>query len=395
MSENTTPFWTSTSTPMPTLDDYPPLTTLFTPDPSCASFYISQSSSDSPDSSDHATAFPKAACLDESGLSTVRDSLSCYPKTTRGDPLLTYSPGYFCPVGMTTVESVSIKDGTWCCPKGLTLADGVCQKTTSQATLLFTDIDSCSNAEIVTVQRIIDGGGGIVISAAPIYLIGQKLPTTTPFTSVSPSSIASSSSTTSASSIMSPVTTASPTSTTSPKSAQTSDPRATSTNQNSLSLSAMIGIILGSILGIVILSILAGIYIWKRVRAKAATKEQSKQVVKAEPDERIGKPELEGSKAYVYTARVELDAGAIRAELEGDIPGEPYGDGIYVFKPELEGATGTERNRGAFVMKKSELDATSIPCASTVRHDIAELEATTSSARAGTSIATQSDIQRR
>ncbi|KAI1273275.1 hypothetical protein F5Y07DRAFT_377249 [Xylaria sp. FL0933] len=57
----------------------------------------------------------------------------------------------------------------------------------------------------------------------------------------------------------------------------------------------------------------------------------------------------------VYTTKPEMDANATRAELEGGHV-EDCGDGIYVWKPELEGTPGTERHRGAHVRKKSELE---------------------------------------
>ncbi|KAI1132193.1 hypothetical protein F5Y10DRAFT_261438 [Nemania abortiva] len=348
-SISTPPSSTSTSTS----DIYPPLTTLFTPHPSCASFYISYCAG----LSCYAKAFPEATCLDESEQLTVRSSLSCYPETTRGNNVLTYSPGYLCPVGMTTVNSVSMLDGAWCCPTGLTFTNGLCEKTTSQATLLSTNFNNCANAEIMTITRIINGEDGIVLSATPILLTGQKLPNATAFTSAPP------------------------------KPRQKGVP----TGQSPLSITTKTGIIVGSIFGAAILSLFAAFHIWRRIRAKAATKVQSEQVAKAEHDEYTGKPELEGSEVNVYIVKAELDAAAIRAELEGDLR-EPGGDGIHVLKPELEGTVGTEENRGAYVRKKSELEATLEPCASTGRHDIAELEAGVSSARVGVSIAARSDI---
>ncbi|TRX96507.1 hypothetical protein FHL15_002779 [Xylaria flabelliformis] len=194
------------STPTSTSNEYPPLTTLFTPDPSCSSFYVNICDTDDPAQYCTATAFPPVGCLDESSQRTTRSSLTCYPSSAPGlvIGLSTYSPG---------------------CMKALAAK-----------------------------------------------------------------------------------------------------------------------------------SVLSG---------KAA---------KIEPDKCIGKPELEGSKAYVYTVKPELDAAAIRAELEGDFS-EPHGDGIYVLKPELDGTVGSERNRGAYVRKKPELATASKPCAVTTQHNIAELEA--------------------
>ncbi|KAI0534260.1 hypothetical protein GGR58DRAFT_483412 [Xylaria digitata] len=70
-------------------------------------------------------------------------------------------------------------------------------------------------------------------------------------------------------------------------------------------------------------------------KAKAPKKGRPEKVLKVKPDEYTGKPELEGSRAYVYTTKAVLDAMATRAELEGTVV-EPHGDdGIYVLKPEL------------------------------------------------------------
>ncbi|KAJ8128753.1 hypothetical protein O1611_g4881 [Lasiodiplodia mahajangana] len=398
MSEIITRIWAQTSLPTSTSDEFPPLTTLFTPDPSCASFYIS---SDSSDSTYYATAFPEATCLDESGQSTVRlvlKSLLFPPVESPGAINCLNGTPYHATLGPLAgvLSSPTLRDIS---VLGLTLADGICQKTTSQATLLFTYFDDCAYTETVTVVRVIDGGDGIVISATPIRLTGQRLPTTTPFTSTSSSAAASSPSSTPPSSTapylptVSSSSTASPASATFSKSAHASNPKEMPTNQSPLSQPAMIGTIVGSILGTVLIFVLTAFYIWRRTRARAAAKVQSKQTVKAEPDEHTGKPELEGSKAYVYTTRAELDAAATRAELEGDLRG-PYGDGIYVFKPELEGAVGAERHRGAYVMKV-ELEATSKPGALAARHDTTELEALASRAGVGTSIAARPDVQRR
>ncbi|KAI1751884.1 hypothetical protein F4782DRAFT_503494 [Xylaria castorea] len=341
----------TTSTPKPTSYEHPPLTTIFTPDPSCSSFYIDSCADDPPGQICYASAFPYADCLDEDSQETTRSSLACYPGSSRGSYLRTYSPGYFCPVGMTTVHSVTVPSGAWCCLNGLTWSNEVCQKTTSQATLLSIDYSSCAREEVVTVRRQINGGDAIILYAVAILLTGQKFPMTTPFTSTTSSS------------------TASPTSL-----IPTSNPKDVPSNQGSLSKSANVEIILGSIFGTVSLLLLAAFYIRRHRKAKAARKFQSEQPVKVEPDEYIGKPELEGSKAYVHTVKAELDAAAIRAELEGDIE-QPHGDGICVLKPELEGTVGTERNRGVYVRNKSELEAISTSCASTTQHSLADLEA--------------------
>ncbi|KAI8954898.1 hypothetical protein F4801DRAFT_530364 [Xylaria longipes] len=331
------------STPTLASDEYPPLTTIFTPDPSCLSFYVDTCRPST--GSCYAEAFPQAGCFDV-GQPTARSPLPCYPSAFDGDHFhFTYSPGYLCPQWMTTVDSVSIPNGTWCCPNGLTWANGLCQTTTSQATLLSTNLNNCGSEERITVSRLINGEGAIVLSATPILLIGQ----TTPLSSTTSSSAAS------------------PTSL-----IPTSDPKDVPTNQHSLSKAAGVGIIVSILLAVFGL-LFASFYLRMRSKAKAVKEVQAEQAVKEGSDEYTGKPELEGSKAYVYTIKAELDATAIRAELEGDLR-EPDGDGIYPLKPELEGTAGTERNRGAYVKKKSELEAMSKPCTSTTQQNLADSE---------------------
>ncbi|KAI0972141.1 hypothetical protein F4678DRAFT_431317 [Xylaria arbuscula] len=77
---------------------YAPLTTIFTPDPSCSSTYYIPCNSIC-----EGEVFPWDPCS-RIGIG------SCYPPpgTNNVDNTFTptYSPGYFCPVGMTTVTSV-------------------------------------------------------------------------------------------------------------------------------------------------------------------------------------------------------------------------------------------------------------------------------------------------
>ncbi|KAI0855893.1 hypothetical protein F4860DRAFT_494930 [Xylaria cubensis] len=361
------PLLDTTMAPTSTSDGYPPLTTLFTPDPSCLSFYMTRCSSRGRFGGDGgcaAMAFPPAGCLDGNNDTATRSSLSCYPRSSGGYGLLTYSPGYFCPVGMTTVDSISVSSGAWCCLSGLTWSSSICLKTTSQATFISTDFNDCTYEELRTVngQAFLNV---ITMSADPIRLDGQRFPTTTPFTSES--------------SISNTKTIIYTTGSAGSSITQTKD---VPSNQRSLSQTAEVGIILSSVLGTASLLLLAFFCIRRRRKATEAKSVLFKQAVKEEPDKYIGKPELEGSKAYVYTTKPELDATAIRAELEGD-NGEPHGDGVYILKPELEGTVGTERNRGAYVRKKPELEAASKPCAVTTQHNIAELEAVSLSTGGG------------
>ncbi|KAI0198323.1 hypothetical protein F4808DRAFT_462966 [Astrocystis sublimbata] len=147
-------------------------------------------------------------------------------------------------------------------------------------------------------------------------------------------------------------------------------------NYHRLSRTATIGIIIGVIFAFVLGSIFAFFYIRRLSGARRAEKANHEPTVTKRAADYIDKPELEGSRAYHSTTKPELDAAAVRAELEGDILG-PHGDGIHQLKPELEGTNGTEKNRGAYVWKKSELEAKSRSRASMMQHNLAELEAVT------------------
>ncbi|KAI0548369.1 hypothetical protein F4679DRAFT_585540 [Xylaria curta] len=344
------------STPTSTSDKYPPLTTLFTPDPSCLSFYMvdcdSNAGRDSPLQACVAMAFPRAVCLDEASQKATRSSLSCYPSSSGGDGLLTYSPGYFCPVGMTTVDSVSVPSGAWCCLSGFTLTRSLCLKTTSKATVLSTNISNCASEELKTISGGLNGNDPVILFASPIFLTGQKFSMTAPFTSATSSSAA-------------------------PPTSSATTPASLMADNNQEAARVKLGLIVGVVLGIISLLLLAFFCIRRRRKAMATKSVLSEQAIRVESDKYIGKPELEGSQAYVYTIKPELDATAVRAELEGDVI-EPHGDSINVLKPELEGTPGSERNRGAYVRKKSELEAMSKPSASTAQHDLAELEAVAS-----------------
>ncbi|TGJ88299.1 hypothetical protein E0Z10_g471 [Xylaria hypoxylon] len=129
----------------------------------------------------------------------------------------------------------------------------------------------------------------------------------------------------------------------------------------------------------------AFLYIRRLKKRKKITEGHAKQADEMKHDEHTGGPELEAIKAYVNTTKAEIDATTPKAKLAGN-PEELYDDGIYVIKPELEGSTGTERNRGAYVSKKSELEAVSTPRALIAQQDPAELEAVSLSTRDGASV---------
>ncbi|KAJ2973907.1 hypothetical protein NUW58_g8823 [Xylaria curta] len=225
---------------------------------------------------------------------------------------------------LTNNRHLRVLDSPW----GLTWASeaSLCVTTLSQGSLLLTDINNCVGETTTTVSSLAGARNtAIIVSARPILLTGRSVVATTPL----------------------------------PSSTYSRNPGDGPTSQGSRP-DEMIGAYLGSIIGGTLFLSLAIYYIRRRSKAIAMDIIQVEEEVKARPDEYTGKPELEGSKAYVYTTKPELDATMTRAELEGGV-GEFHGDGIYVLKPELEGTVGTERNRGAYVRNKSELEAVSKP----------------------------------
>ncbi|KAI1337916.1 hypothetical protein F5Y15DRAFT_417353 [Xylariaceae sp. FL0016] len=102
-----------------------PLTTTFTPSSGCTNSYLQGLTDNILD----LRPYPVATCT---GGTWRR--YGCYPDTTtygtRGgydySPVITYSPGNACPIGMTSVAAhsndESISDGTWCCPSGLAVS---------------------------------------------------------------------------------------------------------------------------------------------------------------------------------------------------------------------------------------------------------------------------------
>ncbi|KAI3328457.1 hypothetical protein F4824DRAFT_506556 [Ustulina deusta] len=246
------------------------------------------------------------------------------------------------------ISHLCIVDSARC--SGLTWKTGYCYSTITEGEITYTNLPNCWGSGTISFGTETT----VSVLARPILLLAeQKFPTTTPLTFTK-----SSSATSPSSSIHSP------------------DFKHLPMNEPTLSETAKIGITLGSILGGI--SLLSFAFFCIRRRKKrgeiARKEEQAEQAAKVEPSDYIGKPELAGSEAYVYTAKAELDAAATRAELEGSLV-ESRGDGIRVVKAELEGSIGTERNRGENVRKKPELEAVSKPGTSTAHQNLTDLEA--------------------
>lgn len=105
---------------------FPALTTTFTPPPECTSWYIDECTDTT---NCYVKAFPTGTGICGGDGSDSMTSYACYPKLTQSTEefangqevftleVVTYSPGLYCPLGMSTATSVPLLDGVFCCPR--------------------------------------------------------------------------------------------------------------------------------------------------------------------------------------------------------------------------------------------------------------------------------------
>ncbi|KAI3324146.1 hypothetical protein HD806DRAFT_61555 [Xylariaceae sp. AK1471] len=296
---------------------FPALTTTFTPPPECTSSYLYE------------------AC--RVGISTCGgvafkatggcggEKIFCYPSvapfavpnwhssetrsyiggSTDVAELKTYSPGLYCPAGMTTATTIESLDGVVCCPSGLTfnLESATCRQTKTEGT--FVAWPECTPT---TVSRPGTATISFVIDATPVFLLGQKR-----LSSSAPPSGSSSSN------------------------SPTGSPGAETRRGRSFGLKVGLGV--GIPLVTLVLLYLASILIkrWRNNRAP------STMPVEAASADHTGKPELEGTMIGAPFPRAELDVSTWRAVPQGRITENSANN--YIQKPELEG-TDTSGNHG-------------------------------------------------
>ncbi|KAI0099144.1 hypothetical protein GGR51DRAFT_402126 [Nemania sp. FL0031] len=322
------------------------LTTTFTPPPECTSWYIDECT----DTNCYAEAFPTGTGLCGGGLD-VTTSYACYPKVTlstetvangefiRTSEVATYSPGLYCPRGMSTATSIPLLDGVFCCPSGLTFQGGLdggsCARTQTEGT--FMQSSYCNRTTILGPTDSLTTT--ISIYAMPLFLGGQKL--------LSSSSSSTSVFTTKSNSI----------STTAPAPSRTTPPEII-VGSSGPPTSLKLGLGIGIPLVVALLLALGGFWCIRRYRKKMASQgyqRHSPQILT--PAESMHeKPELEGSSLQPPYAKAELDPSVTRVELEA--PYEENGASIFVYKPELQ-ATDRLPGRsalGAYVQRKGELE---------------------------------------
>ncbi|KAH9993916.1 hypothetical protein F4779DRAFT_608409 [Xylariaceae sp. FL0662B] len=371
-------------TPTPTTSTstgYPPLTTIFTPDPECTSLYQFRCSGLA---SCSVQLYPQDNCHVENS-SRSRRKLNCYPASEDGEPQNQYSPGYFCPSGMSTAASAISLNGVWCCPTGLTWGSisPLCMMTLTEGT--FISSGGCDGPD----STLTFGPGRSDMMEVEIFTTGYRFAppgsaefftsVTLPLSSIVMTAIATAIFLAGQTSAIETLTGSGPSSTTvSGESALPSNELTQEANgrSDSVVMRIRIGAAVGSTLGALLLACVA-FYLFRRRRAKR----QRGLIQDSSPSndyhtEDGQKPELEGSKPRMYTNKAELDPSATRAELEGGLLA-PQGDGINIRKPELEGTPGADGVKGLYV-KKSELEAPSLRTAAVpaIGAGISELETT-------------------
>ncbi|KAI8629425.1 hypothetical protein F5Y19DRAFT_475412 [Xylariaceae sp. FL1651] len=294
-----------------------PLTTTFTPPSECTSWYIDECTG----TDCYAEAFPTSTGIYGSNRFGDETSYVCFPDVTlstgsfaNGEVIYTlevynYSPGLYCPVGMTTATSVPLLDGVFCCP-------------------VACDFREVRREGVAPEQ---DGYTTISVYAPPISLGGQKILSKT-----------------------SSFTTSSSMSTSRPETAPLTVPTGSkSTDSNNVPVGVKIGAGIRVPFGVLLLLYLAVIFIKRHRRNQSRNVKSFEQIEKLQR-KHTGKPGLEGHGTRVHVIKAELDPLATRAELEA--PFDEAGAGFHVQKPELEGTSARRGTVGGFVWKKSELD---------------------------------------
>ncbi|KAI0543647.1 hypothetical protein F4679DRAFT_590267 [Xylaria curta] len=184
---------------------------------------------------------------------------------------------------------------------------------------------------------IYTGRPTIFASALAVFLVGQNLAVTSGSTPATPAGTTSSSQTSS-------------------QGLESGRPKDATSKSKTLRIGIAVGVLVGGVL-LLYLGLFWFMVYRKRLRSKKRLRVENEAVNKQHQEEYRGKPELEGSAGDPFRlVKAELDALAIRAELEGTA-GDEAGTGINVIKPELEGSLGKQSLLGVYVKRKAELEA--------------------------------------
>ncbi|KAI0549662.1 hypothetical protein F4679DRAFT_261464 [Xylaria curta] len=361
-----------------TLTSIPPLTTIFTPPPECKTPFAFVGSCDN-DFECNGTYMPFLYLpASENPHGT---SIQCYPEITTYsdgfvDAVFDYSPGLFCPDGMTTATSIA--SVFLCCPSGLTYSyDGQQDQCTATITMgaalegpwkdneaSIVSATSFSAADRMTLYP----------SAVPVYLTGARSGT---FNNVPSQSISSTLGESSVIGASTSIGISSKTSTSNgPKcrrdncqtttmtqpstgggSSTAANPPSSdglkSSNQNNLKIGVGVGVGVGGAVALTLFAL--GFMLLRRYyRKRLLSLTQVMYSPPTKPDGDGGGEQVQ--QVYQEKPPSELPVAASWVELEGT-QAEDRGTGIYVWKPELEGTTGVPGAKGVYVRRKSELEA--------------------------------------
>ncbi|KAI0426005.1 hypothetical protein F5Y09DRAFT_346134 [Xylaria sp. FL1042] len=337
----------------------PALTSTFTPAPDCTTFEMQFCDKNACSASDGGDDEPRFSCYPNITHYSYKDSHRSI--TERGRPALTYSPGLHCPHGMTTASSLDLLDAVYCCYSNFEyqseppyLASCV-KKLTEGAFFYSSSTIAFGPSETDAFTSIAHGYGGLNWTgpplleaiADPIFLISIRAPASvSEILSTTDSFSKGSSRSTGQTSIQ----------TDSVEGTPPENPQDSSTNNKVK--------IIGSVVGVVIflLFVCSGLLYLKCYRRKRLRRAE-RGTVTTKDQQWLGpgdKPELEGSRAdRARFLKAELDALAVRAELEGSLGEEHDSAGIGFIKPELQGTSGVWGILGVFIKGKAELEAPS------------------------------------
>ncbi|KAI0861166.1 hypothetical protein F4860DRAFT_180349 [Xylaria cubensis] len=357
----------------------PPLTTIFTPPPECKTPFAFDGSckNDFECNGSYMPFLYLPASENPRGT-----SIQCYPEITTYndgfvDAVFDYSPGLFCPDGMTTATSIA--NVFLCCPSGLTYSyDGQqdqCTATITMGAALVGQWKDNSASIVSTTSFSAADRMTLYPSAVPVYLTNarsgtfnnapsQSIPSTPGESSTIGTSISvevSSKTSTSNSpkcrrdncqttATTQPSTGGGSTTAANPLSSNGSKP----TNQNNLKIGVGVGVGVGGAVAITLLAL--GFMLLRRYHRKRLLSHPL--VIYSPPTKPNGSGgvEQEVQQLYQEKPRSELPVAESWIELEGT-QAEDRGTGIYVWKPELEGTAGVSGAKGVYVRRKSELEA--------------------------------------
>ncbi|KAJ8132898.1 hypothetical protein O1611_g724 [Lasiodiplodia mahajangana] len=314
----------------------PPLTTTFTPASECSGLAIHTCYEISCD------AYVSAEMAEENCYPNVVISTYKDPPGTYTYPVSTYSPGFVCPLGMTAAATLATEESIatlYCCYSGFYYASNVkfatdyCWGSFTEGTVGFGTSSIVFAPNQTDLLQSVASGFGVTTRTGP-PLVGASVKA---IVLISPRLLGSSLSSSS-------LTTIAPTEGINNSSKDEGDARS--------STSLQVGVGVGVSVGVVLLVCLGFLFFLRYRRKRLGKLKHEREPAKEEQN-----IDCEGKRESFRKA--ELDALAIRAELEGS-PGEEHDTcGVGVLKPELQGAPGVPRRIGVYVKRKAELEAPS------------------------------------